>query len=628
MATVLPIDPSRIIIDQSKATITNLIDGIVELVTNSDESYSSLEKRGIRPNGQIEIYVNRKKGGICEKLIIKDNAEGMNTTKLLDALKYGGKTSSFWSGESGRGLWGRGLKETIISLGEGEIKTINKGKLAKTRIWKQNDQILFDEKFLNNFESTTQQDGTEIIITITNKDMKVAETEKFMNQISTHYALRDINKSNKRTVVLKFEELTTRSKKHGALITTQHIRFPNPEGEELNMITTKLPCYEDKVDIKIYKSPVALEYQRHSPFGRAGFLIKTTKAILDNQLFKFENDPAGLYFWGEIICIDLEKRMREKGETNILTSTRTGLNWKHEYCQILSKTIEKILEPYISKKREELLHNKPAGEIKDTTRKMLKKLSNFLNEIAKTELGEDTDRPPEPLPDIVSLTIDPPSARVQKDLTRTLLVRAPISLVDKLGKKVDIETSNSIIYPLNWTLNLEKSKKYPEFIYSGYFKISTRSLEGNAIIKVKLGNESATTKITIAPPKIIGPRQPRKGGFISDFKPDNGSITGENMRATYKKESGFVYINISFPSVNKYIGEGLKGIETSEGRILLSEIVGEVFFRQLATDIIEREGYIPTGEPLNIIEDFKSKINDLQKKYLYKIQEIISTWRF
>jgi hypothetical protein len=133
------------------------------------------------------------------------------------------------------------------------------------------------------------------------------------------------------------------------------------------------------------------------------------------------------------------------------------------------------------------------------------------------------------------------------------------------------------------------------------------------------------SKIKVAPPKHIE-RNPRKGGFISDFKADNGSKTGENQRILYEKDTGLIYINIKFPSINKFIREGLKGVETSEGRVLLSELVGEVFFRQLARDAIEKEGYIKGTEGL--IDAFNLKINEFQKKYLHKIQDIIFTWKF
>ena len=115
MGKDLPINP-KIISQLSRATIKNIVDGIVELVTNSDDSYKRLEEKRVKTSGKIEIYVNRKKGGICENLKIKDYAEGMTKEELEKAIEFGGETSGFLEGRSVRGLFGRGLKETIVSL--------------------------------------------------------------------------------------------------------------------------------------------------------------------------------------------------------------------------------------------------------------------------------------------------------------------------------------------------------------------------------------------------------------------------------------------------------------------------------------------------------------------------------
>lgn len=62
MVKQLPINPS--IVEQlSKATVRTLLDGIVELITNSDDSYKRLEDSGRIKDGKIEIFVDRRKGG-------------------------------------------------------------------------------------------------------------------------------------------------------------------------------------------------------------------------------------------------------------------------------------------------------------------------------------------------------------------------------------------------------------------------------------------------------------------------------------------------------------------------------------------------------------------------------------
>jgi hypothetical protein len=107
----------------------------VELITNCDDSYRRLEDEGIEASGKIEIVVTREKGGVCKFLVVKDYAEGMTRQELEKAVRFGGETSGFEKGRTVRGLFGRGLKEAIISLGEGEVYTIQNNTLSAARIW-------------------------------------------------------------------------------------------------------------------------------------------------------------------------------------------------------------------------------------------------------------------------------------------------------------------------------------------------------------------------------------------------------------------------------------------------------------------------------------------------------------
>ena len=71
----------EVALEQAKGTVSNLVDAIVELVTNSDDSYSIIEQDGGTPSGKIEIYVKKLKGGkmqddthkniSCDKKILK-----------------------------------------------------------------------------------------------------------------------------------------------------------------------------------------------------------------------------------------------------------------------------------------------------------------------------------------------------------------------------------------------------------------------------------------------------------------------------------------------------------------------------------------------------------------------------
>jgi len=420
MARDLPVN-NRLIVQMSKSTVKNLVDGIVELITNSDDSYRRLEEIGEKVSGQIEIFVNRKKGGICEKLVVKDFAQGMSKEELEKAIEFAGETSGFNLGKSVRGLFGRGLKETIISLGEGQIKTVNNGKVSKTSMWvdKKSKNAKYDDELLNNILDTDEQNGTEITINITNDKIKIPEYENFKDQLTKHLALRDISNNKQRTVRLLFEDIKRKSKNESI------IKFSYPSGEKIKDQEIRLRGFRDKIKLRIFESSVPLDFQRNIPFGFAGILIKTNGAILDNQYnqSKFSNELSALYFFGEAICEGLAERLRN-GETEIIDTNRGGLEWRHEYCQSLSEAIDNVLEPIIITKRK-TLEKAPKKEVKETTNKMLRRLCNLLNELAKKEL-DDTETIIPPPPDIKDLTIIPCIANIQIEKPRILSIYAPL----------------------------------------------------------------------------------------------------------------------------------------------------------------------------------------------------------
>lgn len=616
MAKELPINP-RIVEIIAKGTIRTLPEAIIELVTNCDDSYKRLETNGQRTCGEIEIYANRKKGGVCEALRVKDFAEGMPKEKLEKAIEFSGETSEFGEGRSVRGLFGRGLKEAIIALGKGKIETVWEGKINAVRIWWDKGSKRAFYEFEKENDNTHEKNGTCVYIEITNKNIKIPELKTFAEQISKHYALRDINNSSNRKVVLIFDDLRRKLKE------TKEIKFTYPEGKKIFEGEVGLPSYGDRVKLVIKESPKPLDSPRSNPYGLAGILIKTKGATLDNQLFKFDTDPTACYFFGEAICDDLEERL-QKGETEILDPNRGGLEWKHEYCQALSTEIEKVLEPFILEKKR-LLEKKPEKEVAESTKKMLKKLCSILNEFAKKELEETNGPPPEPEPTIDSLSIKPEKANIQLNKPRTFSIYAPDAIVRTEGQKARIKSSNlDDIHPLASEVVLERHKEHPQIWYR-YFKVVGRKEGAEGTVEAGLGTETAKTEVKVGPlghkpkpKKLTGGR----GAFISDVLPDE--LLDPPQRVMYDK--GIVRIYINFPSVESFIKPGLKGAEEPEGKILLAELVGEAFCKRLASDGIEKGKYpkVPGGE----IDSFNTAVNELQKKYLHKIQKVISEWKF
>lgn len=493
MARDLPID-SRIVEQFAKATVKNIIDGIVELITNCDDSYQRIEERGEISEGKILIYVDREKGGICNKLVIEDFAEGMTNDDLQKAIVFGGETSGFFAGRSVRGFFGRGLKETIIALGVGEIRTVKNNHLAKTRMWldKNVKKPLYDDEMLKETKFVHEPNGTKIEINITNEKIKIPEFDTFKTHLTDHYALRNITSSEKREIILQFED------KKRKLKTTKPIKFIPSKGDLVLEKEFNLPGFSDLIKIKIFESQSHLSSPRNNPYGRAGILIKTKSAILDNQLFRFENDQAGLYFFGEALCEGIEERLR-KGETEIIDPNRGGLEWRHDYCKTIMETIEDKLEPLIIKKKKSL-EKRPEKEAPENAKKMLRNLCNLLNRLAKEELDDIPEVPIEPEPNIETLMIKPEHANIEEGKIRNFSIYAPKSLIEIEGIEVRIKYDNWAIKPLSSRVNLEKHNKYPEVWYK-YFKVLGEREKEEGHIIVYLGTKKAMAEVKVGPSK-------------------------------------------------------------------------------------------------------------------------------
>ena len=94
----------------------DVIRALVELVTNSDDSYRRLDGASQIRAGQVILEVQRKDRNAVIR--IRDFAEGMSGDGMdLYVSRYAEDTSGMTQGQSVRGFWGRGLKDAILGLG-------------------------------------------------------------------------------------------------------------------------------------------------------------------------------------------------------------------------------------------------------------------------------------------------------------------------------------------------------------------------------------------------------------------------------------------------------------------------------------------------------------------------------
>ena len=621
----LPIS-QNIVMQMSLSTIRNLTDAIVELVTNSDDSYKRLEQDNSAASNDIDVSIQREKGGFVRKLLVKDLAEGMDRPGLEKAIKFAEPASGIKEGKSVRGYFGRGLKEAIIALGRGRIDTIKNGIYDSAEVWwdkkKRGGQYCLltqpteASPDIRNKVGVPSGNGTVITINIDNPNIKCPDYNTFKGQLASHYALRDINSSPDRHIRLLFIDWK-------GVTTKVEISYSPPPGDLIESKLVKLGSSGDEIHVKIYKSKEQLDSPRNNPYAKAGFLIKTKGAILDLQLFKYESDEAGLYFFGEVFCPGIAERLKTE-EQGLVDTNRGGLEWKHPYCHSLRLEIEKILAPYIDQKKKEL-EKKSTVYVSEKTHKILQSLCNLLNRFAKDEV--ELTKAIELNTNIEELMIKPEWANLEVGIPRSFSIYVPEPICPLLenGENIAVWSTNPNIHALCSAIDasqLSQHPKHPELLYTHFNVIGDKDGETGKIV-CKIGEYSAFANAKVAPPgksvkkKSLGGRW---GGLFSGIEPDE--TPKPIQRVKYDENTGEIRIFINFPAVGVYIGPGLKGIETPEGKIILAELIGEAFCRQVAIKRREmgKDQYFAGAE----IDTFNAIINELQRKYLHLIHRAIA----
>ncbi len=113
--------------DATDAMRGDIIRGLIELITNSDDAYVSME--GPKP-GKITVEVEHRRNQPW-RVIVRDRAKGMTTATMENRLaRLGGRTSGFESGENRRGNLGRGAKD-LAAFGKVTFESICDGYYAK-----------------------------------------------------------------------------------------------------------------------------------------------------------------------------------------------------------------------------------------------------------------------------------------------------------------------------------------------------------------------------------------------------------------------------------------------------------------------------------------------------------------
>lgn len=380
----------------------NVIRGLVELVTNCDDSYCSIEDAGDNVSGLIQISIQRKNKS---KNIIKilDNAEGMNLTDMKNNLwRVGSLAKGYMEshGRSKRGLMGRGSKECIV-LGDLHYQSIKDGYYSEAVLKKPAIFKPMNERAVNDLDrfslGISKGNGTLITWEI-EPQFKTPIHDWLVKNLPKYYSLRDMASSPSRTLIL--EDLNRKRK--------TPLFYEEIKGLEVFNKTISVPGYPSaKAELVIFKtdSPIKVD---SSPYWEGGFLVKSNYAI--HEVTSFSRDvenslPYFEYYFGRLTCPYIDELVceyekikddnlnpTEENPMRIINPSRSGLENSHPFTKSLYKESAKYIRELIKKDEEKATENKQEIENKHTKErlsKLAKEVGKFIKENTEMEITED-----------------------------------------------------------------------------------------------------------------------------------------------------------------------------------------------------------------------------------------------
>jgi len=158
--------------------------------------------------GEIIIEVHRKhKNSVIR---VCDHAEGMTDLRMDKVVgTYGEATSGLKEDKHVRGMWGRGLKDSIFGLGHGYVRSIKGGNFYSCSLLIKKgiptfdlDQPIRANVALREKYGIPEGNGTILEIIISRSDVKVPQFDNFRNYLQRHFELRPIMSNPKRKIIL------------------------------------------------------------------------------------------------------------------------------------------------------------------------------------------------------------------------------------------------------------------------------------------------------------------------------------------------------------------------------------------------------------------------------------------
>ncbi len=480
-----------------QVAIKDVFDALVELITNSDDSYHRLYKKRARSIDGGHILIETRAGHKNDSiLIVRDKAEGMTLDVMIQKLlKVGDKSS-----EAGdRGFMARGAKD-CTELGQVTFESIVDDKYYKATITSEAEFIpqvdgRSVDQGLRKSLHIDRGNGTVVTINVTRYSLPRPST--IWTNLPLHFALRDIMAENSPSEIL-FRDLNSQEK-------SKKLIYFQPQSELVCKEEYIVPGYPNaKAKLIIFKAPEPLE-DIADKFRKSGLLIKGKRGIYECSLLQpsFERDNLGKVFFGRIECEYIDILMEEWDENRenrkppslenpslvIDPNRQYGLQREHPFVKALLDLPTQRLKELIDKERAATEKSK-----EDVVNEELKKKFDKLAKAAAKYLSQQIEDLEEITPEQAvdeeafakqGILIFPTYANIAIGNVRSFGLYVDRKIFNKEGSEVLLKSDDSTAIDFLTPSFKVAAHKTKENLLYGRFNVKGISLKEGICIETK-----------------------------------------------------------------------------------------------------------------------------------------------
>jgi hypothetical protein len=615
----IPVDQRVIDIDSRR--FASVEKALVELITNSDESYARMERAGHRTTGRIRIKYERHQAGAV--LVVADQAEGMSFEHASSILAYGGAHSPLARGEgNGRGYFGRGLKQAVYGLGHGWIETIYGGRYSRIELFRgDNGGYLYDDgggdrdAGPDDYERLgISENGSQVSIVVENSHVNISLFRTLVSAVRNNIYLRD---------VLVRRDIELLNVQQGKVVERSG-RVIYQEPPALLLLGPDQPgsFVHEEVEYPFtmtLRRALDTELTLRGDERTNGLVVLSGMAALDCQMFEFENQVGTEYLFGTVRCPSLIEQLG-KGVA-IISDEREGLNLRNPFVATFSRAVSKMIAPHVLAEQEKLKHLEHASTSGRTSH-MIEHLLHHMSQAAAHDLG---------------IVLPPPSGddagpAGEADHPAALRFTTPF-YYRKMGHPFHVallvdpgqlptDGALTFNFALPDTLRIEPIVAEMPLRELGDAQRIEWTIVGDAPARgemtVRAGAYWAWCEVVVAEDAsghgrggaaVQAPRRkvPRDHGMDMFMGYEFRKLNNVRERAVYDAEERKIIINTGAPTVQLYV-DG-RGYFRDSARLLLAELFMDVISDVLARHLVEKSGH--GGD----VEAFHDAKQDIVRKY-------------